>query len=103
MAVFFDGVDTRKMSVEVREDGKVCVTQVVSGRGVVEVFGTGERLTQLRLEAQAARKLEGLLDPAAPNGALGRFINKEDHDLLDLVDLCDSNGIEYSQVAMGAK
>ena len=102
-AVFFDGVDTRNMSVEVGEDNTVSVTQVVSGPGVEEVYDLAQKLTRIRLEAADAAHLAALLDFDRPDGALGRFVQEENHDVLDLMDFCDNNGVAYTKMALGAQ
>ncbi len=102
-ATFFDGVDTRTMSIETCDDASVDVTQVVSGPGVEEVFGSSERLTRVRFKAAVVSRLEALLDAAQPVGALERFVLNDGHDILDLMDLCDQNGVKYTQLVLGAK
>lgn len=103
LATFFDGVDTRKMSVELGSDKTVSVTQVVSGPGVEEVYDMAQKLTRVRLEAADVVRLEALLDADRPDGALERFVQNGDHDILDLMDLCDDNGIAYTKMALGAQ
>ncbi len=102
-ATFFDGVDTRDMNVEVCDDGAVGVTQVVCGSGVEEVYGSAQRLTRVRFDAADVARLEALLDANRPDGALERYIQDEDHDILDLMDLCDRSGVAYTKMTLDAK
>lgn len=102
-AAYFDGVDTRSMSAEVSEDNTVSVTQVVCGPGVEQDFGLAQRMTRVRFEAADVARLEALLDADRPDGALERFIQNEDNDILDLMDFCDNNGVSYTKMALGAQ
>ena len=101
-AAFFDGVDTRNISVEVCDDGTVCVTQVVCGPGVEQVYGSAQRLTRVRFEAADAARLEALLEADRPDGALVRFTQDDGHDILDLMDFCDGSGVAYSKMSLNA-
>lgn len=99
---FFDGVDTRNISVEVCDDGTVSVTQVVCGPGVEQVYGSTQRMTRVRFEAVDAARLEALLEADCPDGALARFIQDDGHDILDLMDFCDGSGVAYVKMSLDA-
>ncbi len=99
-AAFFDGTDTRKVTVETCDDNTVAVTQVVSGPGVVDAFGVPEKLTRARFGFEDAAHLGWLLEPGNSEGALVRYMQDESHDLLDLMDFCDANAIAYAKSSL---
>lgn len=101
VARFESAGDVRTMLVG-EEDGYVVVREDLAGPSALVVYGDEERSMRAMFAPEA---VQGLLDAvgAAGEESLSAYLSREEHDIVDLMDLCDARGVPYAFTGLGAQ
>ena len=102
VARFESAGDVRTVSFVQDEAGGLEVRELREGPAAVAIYGEGSHSLRA-VFAPAA--VPGLLRAVGEAGApsLADYLGEKDHDIVDLMDLCDRRGIPYAFVGMGEK
>lgn len=85
------------------EAGNIIIREDLSGPSVLVVFGDEERSLRMTLPAESLERLLGLVGFAGLEGSLWSLLSDERYGVVDLMDLCDREGVAYSFSALGSR
>lgn len=107
IARFESAGDVRVMRAGMTEPGGVALEESVAGTSCLIAYGEPAHRTRLSFGPEV---LAGLCQALKQNGGataddalavLSDFARQEDNALIDLMDLCDAQGIAYVYLGMG--
>lgn len=84
------------------QDGRVVVREDLSGPSVIVAYGEEERSLFVTLSTGATSRLLGAIGASGEERSLRDYLASEQHDISDLMDLCDRQGIPYSFASLGS-
>lgn len=93
--------DVRTVSL-IEGEGSLIVREDLSGPSALVAYGDEEHSLRMALSAESAARLLGALDGMGEK-PLGDYLAEEGHDIVDLMDLCDANGVPYSFAGIGSE
>lgn len=95
--------DVRVMRVGPQESGALALEEIVAGKSCFIAYGESSHTARMIFDVAA---LEGLASTLGrPGGdaaaALTEFARGEKNVLVDLMDLCDAQGVPYAYMGVG--
>ena len=91
--------DVRTVSLVESADGALEVRERREGSSALVAYGEGARSLCALFSPVAASRLPGLMGGAS----LVEYCANEKNDLVDLMDLCDANGVTYAFASVGSQ
>lgn len=86
----------------IEDEGSLIVREDFSGPSALVVYGDEEHSLRMMLSAESALRLLGVLGEMGEKPLRGYFA-EEGRDIVDLMDLCDVNGVPYSFAGIGSE
>lgn len=102
IAQFEKADDVRQVLVGEAE-GSIVVREDISGPSVRVAYGDDERSLRMTLSPESVENLLGLIGFSGEDGALWSYLADERRTIIDLMDLCDREGVPYSFTALGSQ
>lgn len=99
IARFESAGDVRVMYVS-EDEGSLVVGEDLSGPSAVVAYGGEERRLRMEFSVESVAQLLRVLDEMGEMPLRG-YLSDEGHDIVDLMDLCDANGVPYTYVGLG--
>lgn len=93
--------DVRVMSLG-EEEGRVVVREDLSGPSALVAYGDERRSLRVALGAGALSRLLEAIGACGEGDSLWGYLADEEHDIVDLMDLCDRMDIPYSFASLGS-
>ncbi|MCR8908166.1 MULTISPECIES: hypothetical protein [Atopobiaceae] len=101
VARFESAGDVRTMHVY-EEDGRIVVREDLEGPSTLIVYGEDRRSLRVAFGPEALAALLAAIGFAGSADSLWGYVSREDHDIVDLMDLCDQRGIPYEFSSIGS-
>lgn len=101
IARFESDGDVRTVSL-IEDEGFLIVREDLSGPSALVAYGDEEHSLRMALSAESALRLLEVLDKMGEK-PLGDYLTEEGHDIVDLMDFCDANGVPYSFAGIGSE
>ena len=99
VARFESAGDVRTVSLVESADGALEVRERREGPSALIAYGEGARSLCALFSPGAASRLPGLMGGTA----LVEYLADEKNDLVDLMDLCDAQGVTYAFASVGSR
>ena len=100
VARFVCGEDVRSMLIGTDDEGNVMVREDISGPSALVAYGQNARSLRVRFDASQVEGLLAAVGASVAATSLCEYVADENRDVLDLMDLCDREGIVYQFTSM---
>ena len=103
VARFESAGDVRVMRVDSQESGAGQLEEIIAGKSCFIAYGESSHTARMIFDVAALEGLAAML--GRPGGdavaALTEFVRGEENALVDLMDLCDAQGVPYAYMGVG--
>ena len=100
VAIFRCGDDLRVMFVGEGARGEAILREDICGPSVVDAYGADAARLQVSIPDGRSEALARALREVFNAGCLREFAANEKNDILDLMDLCDREGLPYEFLSL---